>query len=66
MDKYSNWSSQLYRFFVYSLQKPKMQLENGMFIISVDVDVGSKELGIINGGQNDANVRARAKQNTNI
>jgi len=59
MDKYSTWSSQLYRFFVYSLQRPKMQLENGMFIISVDVDVGSKELGIINGGQNDANVSSR-------
>lgn len=33
-----------------------MQLENGMFIISIDVDVGSKELGVINKGKNDANV----------
>lgn len=33
-----------------------MRLENGMFIISVDVDVGSKELGVINEGKNDANV----------
>ena len=33
-----------------------MQLEKGMFIISIDVDVGSKELGIINKGKNDANV----------
>jgi peptidoglycan/xylan/chitin deacetylase (PgdA/CDA1 family) len=32
------------------------RLENGMLIVSVDVDVGSKELGIINKGKNDANV----------
>jgi hypothetical protein len=51
--------SQLYRFSVYFLEKPKMQLKNGMFIISVDVDVGSKELAIINGGNNDANVSSR-------
>lgn len=56
MDKYGTLFSQLYRFFVYSFQRPKMRLENGMFIISVDVDVGSKELGVINGGKNDVNV----------
>lgn len=56
MDKYGTLLSQIHRFFVYSFQRPKMQLENGMFIISVDVDVGSKELGIINEGRNDANV----------
>lgn len=48
--------SQLYHLVAYRLKKPKMQLENGMFIISIDVDVGSKELGIINKGKNDANV----------
>jgi len=48
--------SQLYHFVAYSLKKPEMQLENGMFIISIDVDVGSKELGVINKGKNDANV----------
>jgi len=51
--------SQLYRFSVYSFEEPKIQLKNGMFIISVDVDVGSKELAIINGGNNDANVSSR-------
>jgi peptidoglycan/xylan/chitin deacetylase (PgdA/CDA1 family) len=40
----------------YSIEKPKMQLEKGMFIISIDVDVGSRQLGIINRGKNDANV----------
>lgn len=33
-----------------------MQLESGMLIISIDVDVGSKELGVINEGKNDADV----------
>jgi peptidoglycan/xylan/chitin deacetylase (PgdA/CDA1 family) len=33
-----------------------MQLEKAMFIISIDVDVGSRQLGIINRGKNDANV----------
>ena len=33
-----------------------MELEKGMLIISIDIDVGKKELGIINRGKNDANV----------
>jgi peptidoglycan/xylan/chitin deacetylase (PgdA/CDA1 family) len=49
--------SQLYHFLAYSIKKPKMQLEKGMFVISVDVDVGSRELGVINKGKNDENVR---------
>jgi hypothetical protein len=48
--------SQLYHFVAFRLKKPKMQLENGMLIISIDVDVGSKELGVINEGKNDANI----------
>jgi peptidoglycan/xylan/chitin deacetylase (PgdA/CDA1 family) len=48
--------SQLYHFLAYSIKKPMMQLEKGMFIISVDVDVGSRELGVLNKGKNDENV----------
>jgi len=48
--------SELYHFVAFRLEKPKMQLENGMLIISIDVDVGSKELGVINEGKNDANI----------
>lgn len=48
--------SQLYHFIAFRLKKPKMQLESGMLIISIDVDVGNKELGVINKGKNDANV----------
>ena len=47
--------SQLYHFFAYSIKKPEMQLEKGMLIISIDVDVGNRELGIINKGRNSAN-----------
>jgi peptidoglycan/xylan/chitin deacetylase (PgdA/CDA1 family) len=49
--------SQLYHLFAYSIRKSTpMRLERGMFIISVDVDAGSRELGVINRGKNDANV----------
>ena len=33
-----------------------MRLQKGIFIISIDVDVGSKKLGMINEGKNDINV----------
>jgi hypothetical protein len=48
--------SELYHFVAFRLIKPKMQLETGMLITSIDVDVGDKELGVINEGKNDANV----------
>ena len=48
--------SQLHHFLAFNIEEPKMRLENGMFIISIDVDVGSRELGVINKGKNDANV----------
>lgn len=44
---------QLYYLLNYSIRKPKTQLEHGMLIISVDIDVGSGELGVINKGRND-------------
>ena len=59
MISYKTLLSQLYHFVVYSFKRPKTRLENGMFIISVDVDVGNMELGIINKGKNDANVNVR-------
>jgi len=48
--------SQLFHFSAYSIKEPKMQLNKGMLIISIDVDVGSRQLGIMNRGKNDANV----------
>jgi len=56
MNKNISLFSQLYHFLSYSIKKPKMRLETGMFIISIDVDVGNRKLGVINGGKNDVNV----------
>jgi hypothetical protein len=56
MSSYYSFFSHLSHFLAYSSKKPKMQLEKGMFIISIDVDVGNRELGVINGGKNDKNV----------
>lgn len=42
---------------LYKLRRPEMQLEKGMLITSVDIDVGNKMLGILNGGKYDTNVR---------
>lgn len=54
-----NSFSLLYHLFhcvAFELKKPRMQFETAMFIVSIDVDAGSKKIGIINGGRNDANV----------
>ncbi len=48
--------SQMYHFVVLGLKKTHMQFDSGMLIISIDVDAGSKKLGTINNGKNDANV----------
>lgn len=40
----------------YKIAKPRLKLETGILIISVDVDVGSRILGKINNGKNDRNV----------
>lgn len=48
--------SQLFHYFVYRLEKPKMRLEKAMFIVSVDVDVGNSRVGLVNKGKNDINV----------
>lgn len=53
---------QLYHFVVYELQEPKMQLENGMLIVSIDIDVGNKQIGLLNKGKNDANVNANISE----
>ena len=49
-------SSLFFHLVVSWLKSPRTRLEKGIFIISVDVDVGNKELGIINEGRNDANI----------
>jgi hypothetical protein len=51
-----SFSSEIYHSVVFKLKTPGTRLENGMLIMSVDVDVGNKKLGMINKGKNDANV----------
>lgn len=59
MNGHATFFSQLYHFLSYLMKKPKTQLENGMLIISVDVDVGNKKLGVLNKGRNDINISRR-------
>lgn len=49
--------SQLYQYLRYRFERPRMQLDRAMFIVSIDVDVGSREVGTINKGANDANIQ---------
>jgi peptidoglycan/xylan/chitin deacetylase (PgdA/CDA1 family) len=56
MSSYYSFFSQVSHFLLYSIKKPKMHLKKGMFIISIDVDVGSRKLGVLNKGKNDENV----------
>ena len=54
--------SHFYHFLAYSIKKPKMQLKDGILIISIDVDVGNKKLGLINKGKNDVNVSSHISE----
>ncbi len=56
MKKHATLFSQLSHFLVFLVKRPKAQFEKGMLIVSVDVDVGNRELGVLNKGQNDANI----------
>jgi hypothetical protein len=47
---------------LYSLRKPKTQLEKGMLIVSSDIDVGSSKLGVINKGERDRDVNLRLSE----
>jgi hypothetical protein len=54
-----NFVSQLGHFFNYLIRKPKMSLEKGMLIISIDIDVGNSKLGVVNRGKRDRDVNTR-------
>jgi hypothetical protein len=51
-----SYLSQVGHLIKFGLASPKMRLEEGMLVMSVDVDVGNKELGIVNKGKSDRNV----------
>jgi peptidoglycan/xylan/chitin deacetylase (PgdA/CDA1 family) len=52
----SSLMSQMGHVLAFQFKKSRSHFDNAMLIISVDVDVGSSELGLINGGRNDLNV----------
>jgi peptidoglycan/xylan/chitin deacetylase (PgdA/CDA1 family) len=54
--------SELYHSVVFYLKKSRTQFEKGMLIVSVDVDVGNKELGILNRGRNDKNISSNLSE----
>jgi peptidoglycan/xylan/chitin deacetylase (PgdA/CDA1 family) len=51
-----SWFSQVAHLGYFSVNRHKTQLEKGMLILSIDVDAGSRQLGLINQGRNDQNV----------
>lgn len=40
----------------FKLTRPQMQLKKAMLVFSIDIDAGSKSLGLVNNGKNDSNV----------
>lgn len=62
IDQYISFVSQLFHILSYSVRRPKLQFETGMIIISIDVDVGSRQLGIINRHKNDSNVNKQLSE----
>jgi peptidoglycan/xylan/chitin deacetylase (PgdA/CDA1 family) len=48
--------SQFFHYISFSCKKPLSEFDTASLIISIDVDVGSPELGVKNGGHNDRNV----------
>ena len=43
-------------YFAFAIRRPKGHNDQARFVVSIDIDVGSEKLGIINGGTNDSNV----------
>lgn len=54
--------SQLFHLADYSVKKPKMQLEVCFFIVSIDVDVGARALGLMNRGKYDRCVSSHSSE----
>lgn len=48
--------SPIFHLALFSLRRQTIRFENGMFIISIDVDVGNEKLGVINRGKFDRDV----------
>jgi peptidoglycan/xylan/chitin deacetylase (PgdA/CDA1 family) len=57
-----DYVEQLGHFAKYLVENSTSSLERGMMIISIDIDVGNKELGVVNQGRNDRNVNNRLSE----
>jgi peptidoglycan/xylan/chitin deacetylase (PgdA/CDA1 family) len=55
-DYFRSIMSQFLHYAVFSYKKPLSEFDTASLIISIDVDVGSPEVGVKNGGRNDRNV----------
>jgi peptidoglycan/xylan/chitin deacetylase (PgdA/CDA1 family) len=60
--KFVSFLSGAFHLASFELDKQISPFERGMLIMSIDVDVGNKELGIINQGKNDSNVSSRMSE----
>jgi peptidoglycan/xylan/chitin deacetylase (PgdA/CDA1 family) len=56
-------SSQFLHLVDFVIRRPTAQLEKGALITSIDVDVGSSSIGVINKGKNDINVHEYLTEN---
>ena len=52
----TGYISPIGHFLIYSIRKPKIQLEKAMLIVSTDIDVGNPKLALINKGKRDRDV----------
>ncbi len=48
--------SPIFHFTLFGLRRQVVQFENGMFITSIDVDVGNEKLGLLNRGRYDRDI----------
>jgi peptidoglycan/xylan/chitin deacetylase (PgdA/CDA1 family) len=55
-DYFASILSQLSHLIAFSFKKPMLEFETASLIVSIDVDVGSEEVGVKNNGSNDRNV----------
>ena len=63
-DYFRSIMSQFLHYAVFSYNKPLSEFETASLIISIDVDVGSPEVGIKNRGLNDCNVHDFLSEST--
>ncbi len=54
--------SPIFHFALFGLRRQEVRLKKGMFIVSIDVDVGNEKLGVINQGRCDRDVNPHVSE----